>query len=427
MAKYKTLRWKPNPVAPELPRRARIACDYAAYLPDLLATRTFTLEARVAADISDAERGLARLNDRARALVNTEALARLLLRAESVASSRIEGLEVGPRRLLRADIARQIGEVPRDVTALEVLANIDAMTYALDQIRTGKTITVSLLTHVHKQLLAPTRLARHGGVVRTTQNWIGGNSYNPCNAEFVPPPPEHVQSLLKDLCDFSNAGDLPALAQAAIAHAQFETIHPFVDGNGRVGRALIHMILRRRGLAVRTLAPISLILATRAKDYVMGLTATRYVGPAKSEVAADGVNTWVSIFVSAAHRAVNDASQFEARIEALQRAWRVRLTKVRLKSAVDLLLETLPGVPILTVQSAAKMLGRSDQATNEAVARLVDIGILRPRTSDVRRNRVFEATEVVDAFADLERQLASPAGDTKIAEPSRRVPRRRRD
>ena len=89
------------------------------------------------------------------------------------------------------------------------------------------------------------------GVVRTTQNWIGGSSYNPCSASFVPPPPEHVEGLLDDLLVYINSDDHPALVQAAIAHAQFETIHPFADGNGRTGRALIHVILRRRGLAPR--------------------------------------------------------------------------------------------------------------------------------------------------------------------------------
>ena len=90
---------------------------------------------------------------------------------------------------------------------------------------------------------------RLGGVIREEQNWIGGSSYNPCSATFVPPPAEHVQGLLEDLTVYINGDEHPALVQAAIAHAQFETIHPFADGNGRTGRALIHIILRRRGLA----------------------------------------------------------------------------------------------------------------------------------------------------------------------------------
>lgn len=101
----------------------------------------------------------------------------------------------------------------------------------------------------------------HGGRLRTLQNWIGGSAYNPCSAEFVPPPPEAVSGLLDDLVAFCNDDALPALAQAAIAHAQFET-HFFVDGNRRTGRVLIHLVLRRRGLGLRVLAPVSLVLAT---------------------------------------------------------------------------------------------------------------------------------------------------------------------
>jgi Fic family protein len=425
MANLLPRRWKPDLASVGLPRRARQPCEYSVYIPDTVAGRSFAFEAGVAADISEAERELARLNERANALVNTEALARLLLRAESVASSRIEGLEIGPRRLLRADMARQLGEDPRDVTAAEVLSNIDAMSYALEQIGEGLTIGVALLMEIHARLLAATRIRAHGGKVRAVQNWIGGNSHNPCGADFVPPPPEHVQALLEDLCEFSNDDELPALAQAAIAHAQFETIHPFVDGNGRIGRTLIHMILKRRGLASRTVAPVSLILATRAKDYVAGLTATRYIGPASSEAALHGINTWVSIFVGATRRAVEDANAFEKRIQELHKSWLSRLGKVRSGSAIDLLIRVLPGAPVITVQTAARMIQRTNQAANEAIGRLVETGILHSRETAFRRNRIFEAPEIINAFADLERELASPSGDTLIAEPVRPVPRRR--
>jgi len=141
-------------------------------------------------------------------------------------------------------------------------------------------------------LLAGTRLEVHGGSFRGVQNWIGGSDYNPCSADFVPPPPELVAHLMDDLCAFCNTDDLPPVAQAAIAHAQFETIHPFVDGNGRTGRAIVHLVLRRRGLVPRVLPPVSLVLATLARDYVKGLTATRYVGSPSSPEASTGVNRW---------------------------------------------------------------------------------------------------------------------------------------
>ena len=174
-----------------------------------------------------------------------------------------------------------------------------------------------------------TRLEAHAGTIRTGQNWIGGSDYNPCSAVFVPPPPELVGDLLDDLCRFCNDDSLPAVAQAALAHAQFETIHPFIDGNGRTGRALIHFILRRRGIATRILPPISLVLATWAKDYIGGLEATRYRGPASSAAARDGLNLWMSRFAAACQRAVADASSFEQRVQLIEEDWRAKLGSVR--------------------------------------------------------------------------------------------------
>ena len=159
----------------------------------------------------------------------------------------------------------------------------------------------------HQRLLENTRQARHAGRFREKQNWIGGSEYNPCSAAFVPPPPELVPKLIEDLCAFCVSESLPAVAQAAIAHAQFETIHPFADGNGRTGRALIQLVLRRRGLATRVLPPVSLVLATRSSDYIDGLTATRYRGPATGQAAHAGLNLWVGRFADACQRAVRDA------------------------------------------------------------------------------------------------------------------------
>lgn len=425
MAKVLRRRWLSD-VAAGLPRRDRRSCEYEAYLPDPLTDRRFTFDGDVAADVTDAETAIARLDAEAGALIDTEALARLLLRAEAVASSKIEGLEVGARRLLRAQAARELGEVPTDVTAAEVLGNIDAMVFALEAVGPGGDITLDLLLEVHRRLLAGTRLEEHGGRIRTEQNWIGGSSYNPCSAAFVPPPPEHVDELMEDLCSFSNDDSLPTVAQAAIAHAQFETIHPFIDGNGRTGRALIHLVLRRRGLASRVLPPVSLILASWSRDYIRGLEASRYRGIATTREAREGLNGWVGLFAAACRRAVEDAHSFEERSREIQGAWRERLGRVRANSATDLLLRALPGAPIITVKGAAELMRRSVQAANEAVARLVDAKVLA-QVNVGTRNRAFEARDIIAAFTDLERKLASPAGDTRVSRPSRRAPRRRED
>jgi Fic family protein len=407
-----------------LSRRDRRSCDYESYLPDGLAGRKIELDGDTAADVADAERAIATLDTQAVTLADTEALARILLRAECVASSRIEGLEIGARRLLRAEAAQELGETPADVTAIEVLGTINAMSSAIHSVSPGGPVTVDQLLAFHRTLLAGTRLSGHAGTVRDQQNWIGGSDYNPCSAVFIPPPHEYVPGLLDDLCRFCNDDALPAVAQAAIAHAQFETIHPFIDGNGRTGRALIHLVLRRRGLTSRILLPISLVLATWASDYIVGLQATRYRGPASGKAAHEGLNLWIARFAAAAKRAVDDATTFEATSQDLQDNWRRTLGPVRANSATDRLLRALPGAPLVTVSSAATLTGRSFTAANGAIARLLADGILR-QINVGRRNRAFEAPAIIEAFTDLERQLASPDGDTRTSEPARRVPRRR--
>jgi Fic family protein len=236
------------------------------------------------------------------------------------------------------------------------------MRWAVETLSAADEITVDGLLSIHRHLLEGTRHEEYAGKVRTSQNWIGGSDYNPCSAAFVPPPEDHVEALLEDLCAFCNLDSLPAVAQAAIAHAQFETIHPFADGNGRTGRVLIHVVLRRRGLATTALPPLSLVLATWARDYVEGLTATRYRGPASSRAAQDGMNRLVGLFAAGTRRAVRDAEATGARVVEVQREWRERLGGVRKNSAADLLIEALPAAPIVTVQSAAALVDRSEQA-----------------------------------------------------------------
>ena len=417
------LRWFPS--APSgLPRRDSRGCEYEAYVPDPLVGREVSLSGATTADVADAERAVQRLNGEARRLADSEAVARLLLRAEAVASSKIEGLEIGARRLLRAQLATALGDVGSDVTATEVLNNVEAMRWAVDARIDVEQITVDHLLEIHRRLMQGTRLEQHAGKLREQQNWIGGSSYNPCSAIFVPPPWERVRDLLEDLCEFCDDDDLPAVAQAALAHAQFETIHPFVDGNGRTGRALIHVILRRRGLAPVVVPPVSLVLATWSDDYVNGLTATRYPSDAPSGKAIDGLDYWVGLFAAAMTRAVADAETYEQRIAEVQAAWRDALGRVRANSAVDMLVRALPGAPVVTVQTAAALIGRSVQAVNEAIPRLVEAGVLR-QTTVGRRNRAFEAVDLIDAFTDLERRLASPYGDTLHSPPVRRVPPRR--
>src|SRR5438876_10672284 len=128
---------------------------------------------------------------------------------------------------------------------------------------------------IHRRLFEGTGDERFAGLIRKTQNWIGGSDYSVYGAEFIPVPENEVLPLLKDLCAFLARDDLPALAQAALVHAQFETIHPLMEGNRRVGRCLLHVVLRRRGLAPHYVPPIRVRLAAHAAEYVDALTAYR--------------------------------------------------------------------------------------------------------------------------------------------------------
>jgi len=405
------------------PRAMRRPCGYETYVPDRLAELELALPAEVVADASDAERAIHELNAQSPGLASLEAVARLLLRAEAVASSRIEGLTVATRRLTQAQAAREMGIALHDDTAEAVLGNIEAMAVAVNDLAALPEVTVDDILAVHRALMTHTSQAEFGGQIRTVQNWIGGNGYNPCNADFVPPPPEQVRDLLADLVAFINGDRYSPLVQAALAHAQFETIHPFVDGNGRTGRALIHVVLRRRGLAPRYVPPISLVLATLSRDYVDGLTATRYLGLVSSVEAQAGLAKWIGVFAAAALRAARDAEQFGKQIDGLVHQWRTRAGPIRANSTADLLLRALPSVPVITVSTAAKLVGRSVQATNQAVEQLEKAGVL-VQINISRWGRAFEATGLLDTLTSFERSLASPTGDTRTAPPIRQVPNR---
>jgi Fic family protein len=197
---------------------------------------------------------------------------------------------------------------------------------------------------------------------------------------------------MDDLVEFMNRTDLLPVVQAAIAHAQFETIHPFADGNGRVGRAFIHFVLRRRGLAPRYVPPLTLVLAADASAYVSGPTAYR----------EDRSTDWIDLFARSTGRAAEEATDLASRLAELQATWRERSGKPRRHSSVEALIVALPAHPFLTVATGQKLLGRSKQAVNEALAVLAGCGVLRPLTL-ARRNRAWEARELFDLVDGVER------------------------
>lgn len=374
-------------------RRARGGFLYEAYVPEEIAEESFRLEADIAGAAANAELATRELNQVLEGPANFEALARQLLRAESVASSRIEGLVLSHRRLAKADFSRE----RHDMTAQGVLANMRALERAIEFAGGADEIRRDDLLEVHRVLFEGTRDEHLGGRVREEQSWVGGAASSPRNAEFVPPPFELVPDLLDDLCEFCNRTDLPTAIQAAIAHVQFETIHPFFDGNGRVGRALILIILRRRGLAVEYLPPVSLALAGDADRYVAGLTSWR----------AGDEDDWYEVFVDALFKAAGGARQFAAQVADLQARWIEAAGNPRVGSGARRLTELLPSHPIVDVRTARELIGGSDERARLAVNRLERTGVLR-ETSISRGRRAWECVGLFDLLDRFERSLGSP-------------------
>ena len=397
----------------------RLGGSYHPYVPDELVGFELLMEPSCAAAVAQAQEALRSLNASG-SLTDTEPLARLLLRAEAVSSSRIEGLEMPAGKLLEYEELDRLGVDHRlDSTEAQILGNLHTLVDALDAVDYNYACTVEGICDLNRTLLAGTRFAEVGGVLRTTQNWIGGNRVNPVGAVYVPPEPELVPTLMEDLVAFINASELPAVAVAAIAHAQIETIHPFADGNGRTGRALIHTVLKAAGKVRATVPPVSLVLATDRERYVANLSAFR------TDVGEDrnvAVNTWVEYFANAVVIACDRAADFEARLVDIRNSWLGR-TGFRAGSAGQRLLDVLPGTPAISIKTAAELTNRSYPAARSAVLALEKAGILRQNSKN-RKSGIYVAHEVVDAFCAYERALVTTTGDTSAEKPRRRVPQR---
>jgi Fic family protein len=381
--------WKSDP-ALYAPPKYRRACAYDAFIPDPLSGSDWPLPGDVAGVVSDAESAIAELN--AKGGPELMPLARLLLRTESIASSKVEGMQMDARTLARAE-ARQEAGASIGSEAAEILANVDAMQLAIEQASLPKGIHLQDLLDIHRVLLRrDSRIVP--GQLRVRQNWIGGNDYNPCGADFVPPPRQELEPLLDDLIQFCNDETLPPLVQAAIAHAQFETIHPFDDGNGRTGRALVQVILRRRGLAPAFVPPISVVLAREKDRYIAGLTRFR----------EDKVAEWLEIFAVAAANAAHLATRYTARVTELQDRWRQRLKEganPRTDAAAWMIIDLLPGHPVITVPVAVAVTRRTKPAVTNAFDDLEAAGVLVPLSSS-KRNRAWEADGLLDLVVGME-------------------------
>jgi Fic family protein len=396
--RYEDRTWHHDPTL-YAPARYRRACSYRVFIPDPLAGMQIRLDGEVAGLVADAEQVVRRLNASPEpALVP---LARLLLRTESIASSKVEGLQVDSGRLARAEVKQAAGRKVGAESA-EILANIEAMELAIAGSATAPVVEVEHIRAIHERLMRGDRMRKIAGKLRTTQNWIGGNDHNPCGADFVPPPPEMVEDLLDDLCAAINDDLLPALVQAALVHAQFETIHPFDDGNGRTGRALIHVILKRRGVAERYIPPVSVVLARGRDRYIDGLTAFR----------SDDPSPWIEQVAGAVARAAALAEGYLRLVRTMQGDWQARVAEVsgdqRADATVWRVLDWLVGHPVVTAPMLVQGLGRSGPAVYQAIQLLEESGVLR-QVSEGSRNRVWQVEGLLELIEELEDGAAPPS------------------
>ncbi len=425
MAEYDERYWESDPDA-GFSRTSRRGGRYESYRPDLLGNRPLAIDSELAAASARVERDIRALADRPGA-GGLAAIARLLTRSEAISSSKIEGVAPSPQQVALAELA--ITEDVRGIGAQAQLVanNIGVLRRASEELVSAAAITVEDVVALHDALLPDDR--HHG--VRRVQNWIGGNDWNPLGAAFVPPPPEHVPGLLDDLIEYLNGAAHGPLIQAGLVHAQFETIHPFTDGNGRVGRALIHTVLARGGLARGSVLPVSLVLATFSERYVEMLGRYRYVGESHSAAAAAGAAEWLTFFVDAAAMAVEQAGRIAGEVAGLDRSWRTRLADHRIAndlrpepradSATARTLAMLPEAPVLTARTVERMLGVSYIAARQALDELADAAVLS-RKSLGRNTTGYLAREILDLIGIAERRLASTRFDTRVSGPTRAVP-----
>lgn len=352
-----------------------VPSTYRAAVVPQIGTAELMLPAELAAQLDEATRLLTAFD--AGGAGEVAPFAAVLLRSESAASSQIENLTSSARALAEVEIG-----VNSRSNAAMILANVRTMQAALDF--AGHLDEGSIL-RMHEALMA-NQTHIQPGEWRTQQVWVGGSPLHPADAEFVPPVPTDVPGLMADLVTFLDRDDLPPLALGALAHAQFETIHPFGNGNGRTGRALLHSVLLRTGAIRRVTVPISAGLLAIRDQYFAALMAYRVGDP-------EPILRCVS---EAARSGVVVGERLVERLRAIRAEWTNRV-RARADSSVHRVLDLLLQQPVVTARVLMDSLGVSGPSAQAALARLTDTGILIESTGR-RRDRVFRAPEVLTAL-----------------------------
>lgn len=365
--------------------------SYKRTITPEIADLRLSIPTDLATDIEEAAAALASFDRYAASALGPDSptlgpMSTILLRTESASSSQIENLTVSARQLAMAQIEESTSD-----NARAVAANVSAMEAAL---RLADHLDAAAILEMHRVLVIAQRGGEeHAGRFRDQLVWVGTSAVSPRGATHVAPHHERVPGAIEDLVTFMARDDLPVLVQAAIAHAQFETIHPFVDGNGRTGRAIVHAMLRSKGLVVSTTAPVSAGLLTDTRTYTDALQAYRR-GDAAPIVEQF---TRASLFAaSSGTRLVDDlAAQLEDA--------RAALKEMRLRSNAGAwkVLPALVAQPVVNVRFLQDHLGMNQVGAHRALDQLVSAGVLFERTGQ-RRNRIWQHAGIVavlDAYA----------------------------
>lgn len=362
---------------------------YSAAVTAPIAEQRIDIPSSLSADVEEAARGLTDFDTYAgRTLGPADAalgpMSAILLRTESASSSRIEQLTTSSKQLALAEI----GEGAK-ANALAVIGNVRAMEAA---VRLSEKIDAQSILDMHAELLADSAtLSEHAGAWRRELVWIGGDNAGPRGAAYVAPQHQHIPEAIDDVVAFTERADVPAIVQIAIAHAQFESIHPFVDGNGRTGRALVQAMLRNRGIVSTISVPISAGLLVDTATYFEALTAFREgdAGPIIRRFAD------ASRYATVTGRGLVDSLAGELE------ASKSRLAGVRPQAMAWKVLPRLVGQPVVTTRFVKHELGVNDATAIRALDTLAGRGVV-VETSGAKRNRVWEhrgILSVLDEYA----------------------------
>jgi len=382
------LRWQPAATfaLPSGQARRQAGPYRAAIAPEIATVPDVPLSAETRSLVTEAATEIARFD--AEVGADLAPFSAILLRTESVASSRIENLTASAKAIALAEL----GDTDR-ANATVIVANTTAMQAA---IALADRLDGDAILAMHRALLGTTE-PECAGKWRTVQNWIGGSDWSPHGAMFVPPHPDRVATAIHDLERFLARDDLPVLVQAAVAHAQFETIHPFPDGNGRTGRALAHSLLRGKGLTRRVTVPVSAGLLADTSSYFDALTAYRDGNP----------EPIVERLASASFAAINNGRVLVDELHALRTGWDDAISARRGASAWGLA-DMLLSQPVVDSPLVQRELGVTAPAALRAIEQLVEAGVLT-KISARQRYRRFSSQQVLEAL-DAFAVRAGPRG-----------------